>query len=93
MAENWIGDTDKVDLDVEKEGLLEEPEDEEVDDDEDDEAEDQGPDSPEAQWGLAKKMHGGGSVSMDQLMALVGLRKIKASAVSVFKVGLSVGPG
>ena len=59
--------------------------DEDADDEEEDGLEDEGPDSPEAQWALARKMHGAASPSMDQLMALVGLRKIKASAVAVFK--------
>jgi hypothetical protein len=84
--EEWLIDTDIVDLDVVKEGLDDNIEAIQLDSDSDsDEDNSMNPDSPESQWKLAKTKHNGESKSMDDLMKLTGLCKIKNRAVTVFK--------
>lgn len=64
------------------------------DDDDEDDQEDEydddimappGPEDPEFQWKLAQRNHGVSSESMDKLMALTGMREVKARAVTVCK--------
>lgn len=91
VADDWLMESDRLDLDVEAEQSSSDLDgaidlDDDVDDDEDEDAiEEPGADSPEGQWSTCKSMHGAKSESMEKLMKLVGLRKIKYNAVAVFK--------
>jgi ATP-dependent Clp protease ATP-binding subunit ClpA len=60
--------------------------DEEDDDDDDDDLEEElPPDAPEVEWRMAQAKLGAKSAAMDKLMAMVGLRKVKESAMVVYK--------
>ena len=81
----WITANDTVDELVSKAGLdQDESLSGEIDGDDEDETEND-PDSPYYQWNLAKQKFSAKSETMDKLMSLTGLRKIKNRAVAVFK--------
>ena len=79
MASVWLDDDDDLDEKVVQEGI----DVDEIDDDE--ECIEILSTDPDQQWKLAKLNHGVSSPSMDKLMALTGMREVKARAVTVCK--------
>jgi len=85
FAAQWVDEDDDVDAKVKAEGLMDEDEDSSADEDEELDESADSPDSPEAEWKLAKSDHDLTAEAMDSLMALTGLREIKKKAMGVVK--------
>jgi Holliday junction resolvasome RuvABC ATP-dependent DNA helicase subunit len=84
-SERWLSAQDDVDVQVQSEELDKDDENEEDEEAEvnDDLEEVLSPNSPEIEWKLAQRTHGVASEAMNKLMALTGLKEVKARAMGV----------